>query len=275
MDIKTTKKLNNGTEIPCLGLGVFQSPDGSETSNAVRWAIEAGYIHIDTAKIYNNEKSVGQGVRDSGVAQEKLFITTKLWNNDMRANRQQQAFEESLRLLGMEYVDLYLIHWPVKNYLESWKAMEKIYASGKAKAIGVSNFQPHHLDTLISNSEIVPAVNQIELHPHLTQEPLRKYCAGKGIAIEAWSPIGGQGGNLLSEPVLKDIAAKHGKSPAQVVIRWDLQSDIITIPKSVHQARIKENGSIYDFELSKDEIAAIDKLNKNKRVGPDPDNFNF
>lgn len=275
MDIKTTKKLNNGTEIPCLGLGVFQSPDGPETSNAVRWAIEAGYIHIDTAKIYENEKSVGQGVRDSGVPREKLFITTKLWNNDMRANRQQEAFETSLKLLGMDYIDLYLIHWPVENYVESWKIMEKIYASGKAKAIGVSNFHPHHLDNLLANSTIVPAVNQVELHPRLSQEPLRKYCAEKGIAIEAWSPIGGQGGDLLSEPVLKNIAAKHGKSPAQVVIRWDLQSGIITIPKSVHQARIKENCSVFDFELSKDEIAAIDKLNKNQRVGPNPDKFDF
>jgi diketogulonate reductase-like aldo/keto reductase len=275
MDIKSTRKLNNGVDIPCLGLGVFQSPEGPETSNAVRWAIEAGYIHIDTAKIYGNEKSVGEGVRAGGVAREKLFITTKLWNGDMRANRQEQAFEESLKALGMDYVDLYLIHWPVENYLESWKAMEKIYAGGKARAIGVSNFQTHHLDKLLAQAKVVPAVNQIELHPRLTQEPLRRYCADKGIAIEAWSPIGGQGGNLLSDPVLKDIAAKHGKTPAQVVIRWDLQSDIITFPKSVHQARIKENCSVFDFELSADEIKAIDKLNRNQRVGADPDNFSF
>lgn len=275
MDITTTKKLNNGVEMPIFGLGVFQSPEGSETVNAVRWAIEAGYIHIDTAKIYENEKSVGQGVRDSGVAREKLFVTTKLWNADMRAHKQMEAIDNSLKALAMDYVDLYLIHWPVENYLESWKAMEKILASGKARAVGVSNFQIHHLDDVLSKTDIVPAVNQIELHPFLTQEPLRKHCREKGIAVEAWSPLGGQGGNVLSDPTVKKIAEKVGKSPAQVVIRWDLQSDIITIPKSVHQNRIKENSDIFDFELTADDMKALDSLNADKRVGPDPDNFNF
>jgi diketogulonate reductase-like aldo/keto reductase len=275
MDSKLTKKLNNGVEIPYLGLGVFRSAEGAETVNAVRWAIEAGYVHIDTAKIYDNEKSVGQGVRDSGVAREKLFITTKLWNGDMRANKQMEAFEGSLESLGMEYVDLYLIHWPVENYLESWKMMEKIYASGKAKAVGVSNFQPHHLDKLLAQSDLTPAVNQIELHPYLTQEQLRKYCAEKGIAVQAWSPIGGQGNDVMANPAIKDIAARHGKSPAQVIIRWDLQLGIITIPKSIRKERIIENSQVFDFSLSQEEFDAISKLNINRRNGPDPDNFNF
>lgn len=275
MDIKSTKKLNNGVEIPCFGLGVFRSAEGAETVDAVRWAIEAGYVHIDTAKIYGNEKSVGQGVREGGVAREKLFITTKLWNEDMRANRQMEAFEGSLKTLGMDYVDLYLIHWPVENYLETWPVMEEIYRSGRARAVGVSNFKQHHLDKLLARAEVVPAVNQIELHPYLTQEDVREYCAGKGIAVQAWSPIGGQGNDLLSDPVLKEIAARHGKSPAQVVIRWDLQLGIVTIPKSVRKERIEQNRDVFDFELSADELAAIGKLNKNRRNGSDPDNFKF
>ena len=275
MDITTCKKLNNGVEIPYLGLGVFRSAEGKETADAVRWAIEAGYTHIDTAKVYANEKSVGQGVRDSGMQRETLFVTTKLWNDDMRASRQQEAFEESLKALGMDYVDLYLVHWPVTNYRESWKAMEKIYASGKAKAIGVSNFQIHHLDDLLANSEVVPALNQIELHPRLTQEALRSYCEKKGIAIEAWSPLGGEGNDIMADPAIKAIAAKHGKSPAQVIIRWNLQLGIITIPKSVRKERIADNCNVYDFELTKDDVAAINALNQDKRHGPDPDNFNF
>ena len=275
MDLRTTRKLNNGVEIPMFGLGVFRSPEGKETSDAVRWAIEAGYVHIDTAKIYGNEKSVGQGIRDGGVAREKLFVTTKLWNDDMRQNRQMQAIDESLKLLGVEYVDLYLIHWPVENYLESWKCMEKILASGKARAIGVSNFQIHHLDKVLAETDIVPAANQIEIHPHLTQEPLRKYCEGKGIALEAYSPLGGQGSTVMSDPVMKKIGDKHGKSPAQVALRWDLQNGIITIPKSVHQKRIVENAQVFDFELSADEMAAINALNRNERNGGDPDNFDF
>ena len=275
MDIRSTTKLNNGVEIPCLGLGVFLSPEGAETTNAVRWAIEAGYIHIDTARIYENEKSVGQGIRDSGIARDKLFVTTKLWNDDMRKGRQMQAIDESLKDLGLDYVDLYLIHWPVENFVESWKCMEKILASGKTRAIGVSNFQIHHLDTLLPQAEIVPALNQIELHPRLTQEPLRKYCAGKGIAVEAWSPLGGKGARMLDTPEIKEIAKKHRKTPAQIIIRWDLQHGIIVIPKSVHQERIVENCGVFDFELSPDDMKIIDSLNQNTRVGADPDNFNF
>ncbi len=275
MDITTTTHISDSVDIPNFGLGVFRSPDGKPTADAVRWAIEAGYRHIDTARIYGNEKSVGQGVRDSGIARDKLFITTKLWNDDMRAGRQLQAIDDSLKDLGMDYVDLYLIHWPVENYVQSWVAMEKILASGKARAIGVSNFKEHHLDTLLEEAGIVPAINQVELHPFLTQEPLRRYCASKGIAVEAWSPLGGQGGNVLQDKTIAEIGKKYGKTPAQVVIRWDLQHGIVTIPKSVHEARIKENCDVFDFEISAEDMKRIDALNTNTRVGSDPDNFNF
>lgn len=275
MDITSKKKLNNGVEIPCLGLGVFRSKPGPETEKAIVWAVEAGYIHIDTAKIYGNEASVGDGVRACGVAREKLFITTKLWNDDMRALRQVEAFEESLKAMRLDYIDLYLIHWPVENFVDSWKAMEKIYASGKVKAIGVSNFKEHHLDTLLEEVEVMPAVNQVELHPYLTQEPLRDYCASRGIAVEAWSPLGGQGNDVMADLTIKEIAARHGKTPAQVIVRWDLQQGIITIPKSIHRERIVENCSVFDFELSDAEVAAIGKLNINRRNGSDPDAFDF
>lgn len=275
MDITAKIRLNNGVEIPQLGLGVFRSPEGKATVDAVRWAIEAGYIHIDTAKIYGNEKSVGEGIKAGGIPREKIFVTTKLWNEDMRSGRQLEAFEESLKLMGMDYVDLYLIHWPVENYLDSWKAMEKIYAGGKAKAIGVSNFQIHHLEKLLAMAKTTPAVNQVELHPFLTQEPLRKYCADKGIAVQAWSPIGGQGNDLLQNRLLNEISSRRGKSAAQVVIRWHLQQGIIAIPKSVKKERILENRAVYDFELDNGEMAAISKLNIGRRNGSDPDNFNF
>lgn len=275
MDLGTTITLNDGARIPQLGLGVFRSKEGKPTSDAVRWAIEAGYRHIDTARIYGNEKSVGEGVRHSGVDRKDLFITTKLWNDDMRAGRQQAAIDESLRDLKLDYVDLYLIHWPVENFVESWLEMEKILASGKAKTIGVSNFKEHHMDALLERAKVVPAVNQVELHPYFNQEPLRKYCAEKGIAIEAWSPLGGQGGSVLDDDRIKAIGKKYGKSPAQVVIRWDLQHGIITIPKSVHQERIKENADVFDFELTQEDMKVLDGLHTGKRVGPDPDTFDF
>ncbi len=275
MDINSAAKLNNGVEIPYFGLGVFRSAEGDETANAVRWAVEAGYRHIDTAMIYENEKSVGEGIRTCGVAREKLFVTTKLWNDDMRRHREAKAFEESLERLGLDYVDLYLIHWPVQNYLEAWAEMEKIYATGRAKAIGVSNFQIHHLESVLKQAKVVPAVNQIELHPYLSQKPLRDFCKGKGIAVQAYSPLGGEGSEAIGDPALKKIAGAHGKTPAQVMLRWDLQSGIITIPKSIRKERIRENCALYDFELSAADMAAIDGLNQDKRSGADPDNFDF
>ena len=277
MDLQKTKKLNNGVEIPYLGLGVFQIKEGNETANAVHWAIEAGYRHIDTAALYGNEKSVGTGIRNSGIDRKKLFVTTKLWKDDMLQGSQMKAFEKSLKLLQMDYVDLYLIHWPVAGKsMESWKVLEEIYKSEKARAIGVSNFMEKHIDALLHEAKIVPAVNQVECHPHLSQQPLVDYCKKHGIVFEAWSPLGGTGGNLLDDPVLKKIADKHGKSAAQVTLRWELQRDIITIPKSIHQARIIANTDIYGFELSADEMKAIDALDKNpQRSGPNPNNMDF
>ena len=278
MDINTTKKLNNGVEIPLLGFGVYQAKEGEEAVNAVRWALEAGYRHIDTAAVYQNEESVGRAIIESGIPRDKIFLTTKLWNDDMRKGRQKEAFEESLKRLKTDYVDLYLIHWPVAGkYKESWKVLEELYQSGKVRAIGVSNFHKSHLDDLLVAAKVVPAVNQVECHPWLNQEPLFDYCNKLNIALEAWSPLGGTGTGkaLLNDERLKAIAAKYNKSAAQVILRWDLQRGIITIPKSVHKERIFANTDIFDFELSKEDMSIINEMNENKRVGPDPDNFNF
>ena len=279
MNINSTKKLNNGVEIPYLGVGVFQVKDGEETINAVRWAVEAGYRHIDTASAYRNERSVGQAIRQSGINRKALFVTTKLAIDDMRQGTQMKGFERSLSLLQVDYVDLYLVHWPVtgKNR-ETWKVMEEIYASGRARAIGVSNFVEFHLDKLLQDTKIVPAVNQIQLHPNFSQQPLVAYCEKLGIACEAWSPLGGTGGKLLDDPVLTKIAGKYKKSTAQVVLRWELQSGIITIPKSTHQARIKANTELYDFELSAADMKTINDLDKAPKplgMGWDPNKIGF
>ncbi|MGK0551498.1 aldo/keto reductase [Enterococcus faecalis] len=274
MTIKKTKKLANGIEMPRLGLGVWRVEDGSQASNSVKWALKTGYRLIDTAAVYKNEVGVGEGLRQSNLARSEIFVTTKLWNSDQGYESTLKAFDESLSKLGLDYVDLYLIHWPVAGkFQDSWKAMEEIYTSGRAKAIGVSNFHQHHLEELLSSATIKPMVDQIELHPTLTQEPLRKYLAEHEIAVEAWSPLGQ--GNLLTTPLLVEIGEKHDKSAAQVIIRWHLQNDIIVIPKSVHENRIKENFEVFDFELTEAEMQAINELNQNKRFGPDPDNFDF
>jgi len=278
MDIHTTKKLNNGVEIPYMGFGTLRCKDDDETINAVRWAIEAGYRHIDTAAGYGNEKSVGQGIRNSGVDRKEVFVTTKLKpDDDMLPGAQMKAFEKSLNLLQLDYVDLYLIHWPVVGKtLEAWKGMEEIYKSGRARAIGVCNFSEIHFTELFHDAKVKPAINQIELHPHLSLQSLVAYCEKQGIAVEAWSPLGGDGGKLLDAPVLKNIAVKHGKSVAQVILRWDLQRGIITIPKSTHQTRIKENANLYDFGLSSAEIKTINDLDKDpRRFGRDPNSMGF
>lgn len=270
--------LNNGVKIPQLGLGVWKASD-AEAEFAVTTAINNGYRLIDTATIYGNEVGVGRAVSASGVAREELFITTKLWNGDQGYDETIRAFEKSLTALGLEYVDLYLIHWPTpmyNKYVDTWKAFEKLYADGRIKAIGVSNFKPHHLQELMSQTKIVPAVNQIELHPRFTQAETREYCAKHGIAVESWSPIGGAvgAGNVLAEPVLATIGEKYGKSPAQVVLRWHVQLGLIVIPKSVHEERIKQNIDVFDFELSDDDMAQIATLDTNTRQGPDPDLMN-
>ena len=240
----------------------------------MRWALEAGYRHIDTAAAYGNERSVGDGIRQSGIARMDVFVTTKLWNEDMRQNRQHDAFLKSLELLRTDYVDLYLIHWPVAGkYMESWEVLIRLYEEGLVKAIGVSNFQAHHLDDIIRSTGVVPAVNQIEVHPKLTQVPLCEYCEKLGVVPEAWSPLGH--GTLLSDEALSSIARRHGKSVAQVIIRWDLQRNIVTIPKSVNKKRITENAHVFDFELSDEDMAAIAALNCDERTGADPDHFSF
>lgn len=274
MDIESTITLNNQVEIPQFGLGVFKSPPGDDTYNAVRWALEAGYRHIDTAKAYGNESSVGKAVRDSGVPREEIFITTKLWNRDMREDRQEEAFHESLLFLGLEYVDLYLIHWPVaEKFVESWRLMEEFYKDGLTRAIGVSNFNPHHLDTLLETAQVVPALNQIEIHPLLLQRDVTKYFRDKGIAIEAWSPLGR--GHLLDNPVITAIAARYEKTTAQVILRWHLQHGNIVIPKSIHKDRIISNADLYAFTLTAEDISAIDDLDKNLRFGSDPETFTY
>lgn len=277
-NLQDTVKLNNGVHMPWFGLGVYKAQEGEEVISAVKAAIRAGYRSIDTAAAYNNEEGVGQAVREAmeenGLSRDQLFITSKVWNSNQGYETTLQAFETSLNKLNLEYIDLFLVHWPVKGkYKDTWRALEKVYKEGKVRAIGVSNFQIHHLEDLLSEAEVVPAVNQVELHPQLTQKELLTYCQDKSIRLEAWSPLGQ--GHLLTNDTLVSIGKKYGKTAAQVILRWDLQVGVITIPKSINEGRIIENADIFDFELSAEDIAAIDGLNQNKRFGSDPDNFNF
>ncbi|WP_044088904.1 aldo/keto reductase [Bifidobacterium reuteri] len=275
MAIQSTITLNNGSVIPQVGLGVFQTPDGETTVNAVQTALETGYRHIDTAMIYRNETSVGEGIRRAGVPRDDFFLTTKLWNDDIRAHRGLDAFQESLDRLGLDYVDLYLIHWPADGWQQAWDDLQEIYASGRAKAIGVSNFQQHHIEELLNNSDVVPAVDQIESSPQFTNQELIDFLTTKGIHTETWSPLGGTGGNLLGNPVLAEIGAKYGKSAAQVVIRWHIQRGVVVLPKSTHAERIKQNFDVFDFNLSPEDMDAITSLNTGHRNGADPDDFDF
>jgi diketogulonate reductase-like aldo/keto reductase len=269
-NLKDTTTLSNGVKMPWVGLGVFKVTEGEEVIQSVKAAIKNGYIGIDTAAIYGNEEGVGQAIKDSGVPRDELFITTKLWNSEQGYESTLKAFETSLTKLGLDYLDLYLIHWPGKNkYKETWKAFEKLYKEGRVRAIGVSNFQVHHLEDLISSAEIKPMVNQVEFHPHLTQKELLAYCKNEGIQLEAWSPL--KQGKLLSEPVLEDLAHKYNKSVAQVILRWDLQHGVVTIPKSIKEHRIIENADIFDFELSTEDMDKIDGLNQDSRAGSHPD----
>ncbi|MFF7398986.1 aldo/keto reductase [Achromobacter sp. NPDC008082] len=266
-------KLNDGNKIPQLGLGVWQVPD-DQAAASVKEALAAGYRSVDTAAIYGNEAGVGAGLRASGVARKDLFITTKLWNDRHGYDDAHKAMDESLEKLGLAYVDLYLIHWPVAGstkFLDAWRAMVEMKEDGRARSIGVSNFTRANLEQLMEASKVVPAVNQIELHPGFTQPDLRAFHAKHGIATESWSPLA-QGG-ITKEKVILDLAEKHGKSPAQITLRWHLQSDLIVIPKSVTSARIRENIDVFDFELSGDEIAAIDSIKQGARLGPDPEKF--
>jgi 2,5-diketo-D-gluconate reductase A len=269
-----TVRLNNGVEIPQLGFGVFQVPP-DEVVDPVRTAIESGYRMIDTAAAYQNEEGVGKAIADSGVARDELFVTTKLWNADQGYDEALRAFDASLGKLGLDYVDLYLIHWPLPKrdkYIDTWKAFEKLYADGRARAIGVSNFTERHLNRLFDETGVVPAINQIELHPRLPQADMRAFHGQHGIVTEAWSPIG-QGKGLLEDPTLASVADAVGKSPAQVVLRWHMQLGNVTIPKSVTPDRIQQNIEVFDFELSDADMGSISALGTGERVGPDPEEF--
>jgi len=282
MNIESKLKLNDGNEIPQLGYGTFQSK-GIEAYQGVLDALKEGYIHIDTAAVYGNEKEVGQAIKDSGIPREKLFITTKLWNDNRGYEETKQALADSLERLGLDYIDLYLIHWPnpIKfrdNWQEmnaiSWQAMEDLQKEGKIKSIGVSNFQPHHLDALLETAKVVPTINQIRAIPSDLKEDTVNYCLNKNIKIEAWSPLGQ--GELLENDIIVSIANKHSKTPAQVCIRWSLQEGYIPLPKSVHKERIIENKDVYDFELTEyemNQIKGIKQILENNSNNPDSINY--
>lgn len=272
LTINSRKRLNNGTQIPRLGFGTWEIKEPNEAYNAVKWAVDAGYRHIDTARIYENEGPVGKAIAECGVERKELFVTTKLWNTD-QANA-EQAFADSLKRLGMDYVDLYLVHWPEpRTRKEAWKSLEKSYETGAAKAIGVSNYTTRHLDELLADCKIVPAVNQVELSPFLYQKELIEYCAEKGIAVEAYSPL--THGVRLADPKIAAIAANHGKTNAQVMLRWALQKDLVVIPKSTKKDRINENASIFDFELTDQDVAALDSLDEGFRTCWNPENIRW
>ncbi len=269
LTLGSTLTLNNGIEMPRFGLGVFRTEVGSETENAVQWALEAGYRAIDTAAAYGNEAEVGKSVRTSSIPREEIFVTSKVATGDLSYEKTKAAFERSLNKLGLDYIDLYLIHWPVNDWQGAWRALVEIHKAGGLKAIGVSNFLQHHLEELIAVSGVVPAANQIEYHPYLQQPDLIAFCHQHKIAVTAWAPI--MKGRVMDVPTLIEIGEKYGKSPVHVTLRWMLQTDIITIPKSARQERILSNADVFDFELSAEEIAAIHALDKNERIGPHPD----
>jgi 2,5-diketo-D-gluconate reductase A len=269
--------LNNGNAIPQLGFGVFQIPP-AETGQAVATALRAGYRHIDTAEMYQNEKEVGDAIRNSGLRRDEVFVTSKLSNAAHLPDDARKAFDATLDALGFEHIDLFLIHWPLPtkyhgDYVQTWRVLEEFYREGRARSIGVSNFQPHHVRRLHTEAQIPPAVNQIEVHPFLTQDDVRAFCAEHDIAVEAWSPIAQ--GRVLDDPEIVSIAAEVGRTPAQVVLRWHIQRGDIIFPKSVTPSRIEENLRLFDFELSDEDVAVISGLNRNERTGPDPDKFDY
>lgn len=276
--LQDTVKLNNGVEMPWLGLGVFRVKDNVIAAASVKSAIKAGYRLIDTAAIYQNEEGVGQGIREAleetGLTRKDLFITSKVWNADQGYETTLAAYQASLGRLGLDYLDLYLIHWPVKGkYLETWKAMEHLYKEGKVRSVGVSNFQIHHLKDIFRDSDVVPVINQVERHPRLTQKLLKDFCEKHGIVLEAWAPL--MVGGLFDNEIIAGIAEKYGKTPAQVILRWHIQDGVVAIPKSTKEQRIIENGNVFDFELSAEDVEQISALNQDHRTGSDPDNFDF
>lgn len=273
-DIQGTFRLHNGVQMPYLGLGVYLADEGEMVQNAVGWALEAGYRHIDTASAYLNEAGVGKAIRGSGLDRNSVFVTSKVWNTDQGYESTLEAFEKSLERLGMEHLDLYLIHWPVAGkYRETWRALEKLYREGRIRAIGVSNFLRHHLEDLLQSAEIVPMVNQMEFHPFLVQQELLDFCRAKGIQYEAWSPL--MRGAVVQVPEIEALARKYEKTEAQIVLRWNLQKGVVTIPKSANKERIAANAGIFDFELAPEDMARIAGLDRSHRIGPHPDHFDF
>ncbi len=273
-DIRGTVELNNGVRMPYFGLGVFLAKEGEQVRDCVLTALRAGYRHIDTATFYENERGVGEALAASGIPRDEIFVTTKIWNSDQGYDRTLRAFDMSLRLLNLDVLDLYLVHWPVKGkYAETWKALEKLYEEGRVRAIGVSNFLRHHLEDLIPRCRVRPMVNQMEFHPRLVQQDLIDFCHAQKIRYEAWSPL--MQGKIFNMPELKALAAKYRKDVAQLVLRWDLQKGVVTIPKSVRKERIESNAAIFDFAIAPEDMQAIDRLDRAERVGPDPDNFDF
>ena len=275
--LQDTIKLNNGVEMPGFGLGVFQV-ENDATAKIVKNAIEVGYRSIDTAAIYGNEAGVGEGIKQAlasnGLKREELFVTSKVWNTGLSYDETIAAYEESLQKLGLDYLDLYLIHWPGKNkYAESWRALEDLYKEGKIKAIGVCNFNISHLQDLLKTARVTPVINQVEFHPSLQQLALRSFCQEHNIQLEAWAPL--MQGGLLEDQTIAKIAEKYGKSNAQVILRWDIQNGVVTIPKSVRKERMIQNADIFDFSLTEEEIEVINAMNLDKRVGPDPAEFDF
>lgn len=273
-NLQSTTTLSNGVEMPWLGLGVFKVEEGTELVNVVKTAIEHGYRSIDTAAIYGNESSVGKGIQEAQVERKELFMTSKVWNSELGYEKTLAAFDESITKLGLDYLDLYLIHWPVEGqFKEAWRALETLYEEGKAKAIGVSNFQPHHLEELMKDAKIKPMINQVEYHPRLSQKEVQAFCQKHDIQMEAWSPL--MQGELLENAELQEIANRYNKSVAQVILRWDLQNGVVSIPKSTKAHRIAENADVFNFELTSEDMEQINKLNQDQRIGPDPDNFDF
>jgi len=266
--------LHNGVGIPWLGLGVLYMDEDGTVENAGRWALEAGYRHIDTASIYGNEAGVGRAIKQSGVPREKIFVTTKVWNRDQGYEQTLAAYEASLERLGMDYADLYLVHWPVEgSYKDTWRALETLYDEGRVRAIGVSNFLVHHLEELLASVSIAPMVNQVEFHPYLQQPDLQAFCREQQIRLEAWRPI--MKGKVNDIPKLVELGDKYGKNPVQITLRWMIQRGVVAIPKSAQQQRIQSNADIFDFEIAPDDMRLIDSLDRHKRLGADPDNFKF
>lgn len=268
-NMRSCTVLNNGVEMPWLGFGTYKVEDGHSVIASVKEALKTGYVHIDTASYYKNEPGIGTAIKESGIPRKDLFLTSKVWNSDQGYEKTLKAFESSLKKLGTDYLDLYLIHWPTPLFNETWRALEKLYKDGDLRAIGVSNFTVDHLKGLMASAEIMPMVNQVEFHPMLVQDDLRDFCKNNSIQLEAWSPL--MRGRVFEIPLLKELARKYGKSISQIVLRWDLQMGVVTIPKSTTPSRIKENADIFDFEISDEDMVRIHQLDQGMRMGSAPD----